>query len=66
VIAGIEELEVIAKIPAHIQKIAPDPQQAKLPLGARAPPTQAMLIRPQGEDSVWDVGPTQSPNCALG
>jgi hypothetical protein len=29
---------------AHIQKIAPDPQQAELPLGARAPPTQALLI----------------------
>jgi hypothetical protein len=35
---------VIAKILAHIQKIAPDPQQAELPLGARAPPTQARLI----------------------
>jgi hypothetical protein len=44
VIASIEEPEVIAKILAHIQKIAPDPQQAELPLGARAPPQQARLI----------------------
>ncbi len=44
VIASIEEPEVIARILAHIQRIAPDPQQAELPLGARAPPTQARLI----------------------
>jgi len=44
VIASIEEPEVIAKILAHLQKAAPDPQQAELPLGARAPPTQALLI----------------------
>jgi hypothetical protein len=44
VIASIEEPEVIARILAHIQRIAPDPQQAELPLGARAPPTQALLI----------------------
>jgi ribosomal protein S27E len=44
VIASIEEPEVIARILAHIQKIAPDPQQAELPLGARAPPQHARLI----------------------
>jgi hypothetical protein len=44
VITSIEEPEVVAKILAHIQRIAPDPQQAELPLGARAPPTQALLI----------------------
>jgi len=44
VIASIEEPEVIARILAHLQKTAPDPQQAELPLGARAPPTQALLI----------------------
>jgi hypothetical protein len=44
VIASIEEPEVIAKILAHLQKAGPDPQQAELPLGARAPPTQALLI----------------------
>lgn len=38
VIASIEEPEVIARILAHLQKTAPDPQQAELPLGARAPP----------------------------
>ena len=44
VIASIEEREVIARILAHIQKTAPDPQQAELPLGARALPAQARLI----------------------
>lgn len=44
VIASIEEPGVIARILAHIQKTAPDPQQAGLPLGARAPPIQARLI----------------------
>jgi hypothetical protein len=44
VIASIEEPEVIAKILAHLEKTAPDQQQAKLPLGARAPPQQARLI----------------------
>jgi hypothetical protein len=44
VIASIEEPEVIAKILAHREKAAPDPGQAELPLGARAPPTQARLI----------------------
>jgi hypothetical protein len=44
VIAGIEEPQVIARILAHLQKTALDPQQAELPLGARAPPQQARLI----------------------
>jgi hypothetical protein len=44
VIASIEEPQVIARILAHRQKTAPDPGQAELPLGARAPPTQARLI----------------------
>lgn len=44
VIASIEEQEVIARILAHLQKVAPDQYQAELPLGARAPPTQARLI----------------------
>ncbi len=44
VIASIEEPEAIAKIPAHLQKAAPDPQQAELPLGARAHPQQVRLI----------------------
>lgn len=43
VMASIEQPEVIAKILAHLQKTAPDPQQAELPLGARAPPQQARL-----------------------
>jgi hypothetical protein len=34
VIASIEEPEAIARILAHIQKTAPDPQQPELPLGA--------------------------------
>jgi hypothetical protein len=44
VIASIEEPEVIARILAHLQKSVPDPRQAELPLGARAPPTHAQLI----------------------
>jgi hypothetical protein len=44
VIASIEEPQVIARILAHRQKTAPDPGQAELPLGARAPPIQARLI----------------------
>jgi hypothetical protein len=44
VIASIEEPEVIAKILAYLEKTAPDQHQAELPLGARAPPTQARLM----------------------
>jgi Putative transposase len=44
IIASIEEPAVIAKILAHLEKTAPDPHQAELPLGARAPPTQANLL----------------------
>jgi hypothetical protein len=44
VMASIEEPEVMARILAPLQKRAPDPQQAELPLGARAPPAEARLI----------------------
>jgi hypothetical protein len=44
VIASIEEAQVIARILAHREKTAPDHDQPGLPLGARAPPTQARLI----------------------
>jgi len=44
IIASIEEPAVIAKILAQLEKTAPDRHQAELPLGARAPPTQARLI----------------------
>jgi Putative transposase len=44
VIASIEESQVIARILAHLEKTAADQQQAVLPLGARAPPTQARLM----------------------
>lgn len=44
VIAGIEEAAVIARILAHLEKTALDPHHAELPLGARAPPPQALLI----------------------
>ena len=44
VLASIEEPAVIAKILAHLQKTAPDQDHPELPLGARAPPTQARLI----------------------
>jgi hypothetical protein len=44
VIASIEEPQVIAKILAHLEKTAPDQHSAELPLGARAPPSQAGLL----------------------
>jgi hypothetical protein len=44
VIASIEESEVIARILAHLEKTAPDQSQPELPLGARAPPSQARLL----------------------
>jgi predicted phosphohydrolase len=33
-----------AKILAHLEKAAPDQYQSELPLGARAPPSQASLL----------------------
>ncbi len=50
ILASIEEPEVIARILAHLEKGAPDqsqpeqPEQPELPLGARAPPSQASLL----------------------
>ena len=44
IIASIEEPEVIAQILAHLQETAPDRFQGELPLGARAPPSQASLL----------------------
>jgi hypothetical protein len=44
IIASIEEPAVIAKIPAHLQRTAPDQQQSELSLGARAPPVQSRLL----------------------
>jgi len=38
------KLKVIARILAHMEKMAADPHQAELPLGARVPPTQARLM----------------------
>jgi hypothetical protein len=38
------EPQVIVKILARLEKTAPDQQQAKLPLGARASPQHARLI----------------------
>jgi hypothetical protein len=40
IIASIEEHAVIARIPAHLQRTAPEQYQPQLPLGARAPPAQ--------------------------
>jgi hypothetical protein len=45
VIASSEEPQVIAKILAHLEKTAPDQSQPELPLGARAPPSEARLFR---------------------
>ena len=44
IVASIEEPEVIAKILAHLQHIAPEQYQPELPLGARAPPQQSSLL----------------------
>jgi hypothetical protein len=44
VIASIEAPELIAKILAHLEKTAPDQCQPELPLGARAPPSQATSL----------------------
>ena len=44
VIASIEEPDLIAKILAHLQKMAPIQHPPELPLGARAPPAQHPLL----------------------
>jgi len=44
ILASIEAPAVIAKILAHVERTATDHHQPELPLGARAPPTQARLI----------------------
>ena len=44
ILASIEEPEVIARILAHLEKTAPDQSLPELPLGARAPPSQARLL----------------------
>ncbi|MCP5338922.1 MAG: hypothetical protein H7A16_01880 [Sinobacteraceae bacterium] len=44
VIASIEEPQVIARILAHLERAVADQQQAELPLGVWAPPTQARLM----------------------
>jgi hypothetical protein len=44
IIVSIEEPLVIAKILAHLERTAPYQCQAELPLGARAPPSQARLL----------------------
>jgi hypothetical protein len=44
IIASIEEPEVIAKILAHLERVAPEQYLAEWPLGARAPPSQARLL----------------------
>ncbi len=44
VIASIAEPEVIAKIPAHLERTAPDQYPSELPLGAKGPPQQSSLL----------------------
>ena len=44
IIASIEEPQVIAQILAHLEKTAADQYQCELPIGARAPPSQASLL----------------------
>jgi hypothetical protein len=43
IIASIEQPEVIAKILAHLERVAPQPQPPQRPLGARAPPVPSTL-----------------------
>jgi hypothetical protein len=44
IIASIEEPEVIAKILAHLERVAPQQYSAEWPPGARAPPSQSRLL----------------------
>jgi len=44
IIASIEEPTVIARIPAHPERIAPQPYPTECSLGARAPPGQSRLL----------------------
>ena len=44
ILTNIDEPEIIAKILAHVQKMAPQQYLSELPLGARAPPLQVRLI----------------------
>lgn len=44
IIASIEEPQVIARILSHLERRACDLEQAQLPLGARAPPSQPKLL----------------------
>lgn len=44
VIASIEDPAVVAKILAHLERMAPNQYQPELPLGARAPPVQSRLL----------------------
>ncbi|MCX7055868.1 MAG: hypothetical protein NTZ79_01400 [Proteobacteria bacterium] len=43
-IPSIEEPQVIAKILAHLERLAPEQHQPERPLGARAPPAQSSLL----------------------
>lgn len=45
ILASLEEPEVIAKNLAHLERAGADQSQAELPRGARAPPSQASLLR---------------------
>ena len=44
ILASIEQPEVIAQILSHLQRIAPEQYGSGLPLGARAPPVQSLLL----------------------
>jgi hypothetical protein len=59
-VASIEQPEVIAKILAHLERVAPDPYSGEWPPGARAPP--------QWRDSAsrWKPRPAHQAHCANG
>jgi hypothetical protein len=44
IIASIEEPQLIAKIPSHLERAAAEQSQSELPLGARGPPVQSSLL----------------------
>ncbi len=62
VIASIEGPEVIAKILAHLECAAPDQYPSELPLGARAPPSQAACVESvsKGPTGWWVTRPSRS------
>jgi hypothetical protein len=60
------QLQVIARVLAHLQKTAPEQHQAELPLGARAPSTQASGRRVRVHQKTRSVQQMAQPAHARG